>query len=49
MRQKLLKFRSLHFIDASLDIGIPVNRVDAIALGARNEGEMSGNGADPGI
>lgn len=49
MRQKLLKFRSFHFIDASQDIGIPVNRVDAIALGARNEGEMSGNCAGPGI
>lgn len=44
MRKQLLKFGCFHSIDASQDIGIPVNGVDTVAFSGCNERQVNGNG-----
>ncbi len=44
VRKQLLKFGCFHAINASQDIGIPVNWVYAVAFSGCNERQVNGNG-----
>lgn len=39
-----MKFVCFHSVDAGENIGVPINRVDAVTLGSGDEGEMDSNG-----